>query len=101
MSEAARRVRPFWGRVSVMPSPVDEEELPSGLVLPLRHEGGKELVRGVVERVDENWSHPDMQAAADQLKPGTVVYYQESDELPRIRGLVILKVSDVFAVEDE
>ena len=98
-AQARTPLRPFWGRVSVLPSPVDEEQRESGLVVPLRYEGDQNVARGIVEAVDETGSHPDLVNAYEVIRPGTVVYYRDDDKLPRIRGLVLLAIGEILAYE--
>lgn len=95
----AKAVRPFWGRVAVLPSPVDEIETGSGIVIPLEHEDDAGVERGVVFRIDESWneSQPQQRTAAEQLSPGTVVWYRGG---VRVRDVVVLEMSEIYAFED-
>lgn len=99
MSAVAAAIRPFWGRVTVQESPVDETETPSGLVLPMQHEGDDGVVRGVVLHCSD-WSAIGLTTdAAALLAPGTVVYYPAKAGL-KISGVVILHHADVLAYEE-
>jgi co-chaperonin GroES (HSP10) len=98
-SIAAAALRPFWGRVTVSESPVDEEQRESGLVVPHRHEGDDGIIRGIVLHCSERSALGLTCDAADHLLPGTVVYYPKAAAL-RIAGVVILHHADVLAYED-
>lgn len=89
----AKELRPFWGRVAVLPSPVDEEERPSGLVLPLKHEDDAGILRGVVVALDEVY---DQTRNFERISAGTVVYYRGG---VRIRDVVILDAAEILAYE--
>lgn len=74
------RLRPFWGCVTVVDSPVDEETHRSGLIVPLSHANFNEpLRRGVVQHVSEYDHHGDTWSPG--LVPGMVVYYETGHEL--------------------
>lgn len=95
-----QRLRPFWGRVSVMDSPVDEEQTASGLIVPLRHEEMKDEVarRGVVLHIDQTYQ--DLSGWGDyarRLEPGTVVYFREGK---KIGDCWIVDIDDILAYEE-
>ena len=48
MEAPTARLRPFWGRVMVIPSNLDQEERPSGLIVPLTGDYTP-VKRGIVE----------------------------------------------------
>lgn len=88
------KVQPFWGRVAVAPSPVDETQLPSGLVVPDKFDGDSGVERGVVAAVDRlNVEHAE---SMEELTEGTVVWYRNG---VRIRDVVIVDRADVLAYE--
>jgi co-chaperonin GroES (HSP10) len=99
-SAVAAALRPFWGCVTVSESPVDETETPSGLVLPMKHEADDGILRGVVLHCSDRAAAGLTCDAADQLVPGTVVYYSAMAAL-KIAGVTILHHSDVLAYEEE
>lgn len=95
------KVRPFWGRVLVVDSPVDEAETASGLIIPLKMDGS-ELSRAIVTHHDAHYAenpnsngypHPDL------IPPGTVVFYRTSLG-KRIGDVVIVDVDDIWAYEE-
>jgi co-chaperonin GroES (HSP10) len=94
--EIEARLRPFWGRVLVVESPVDEEQRQSGLIVPHKFEGSADVRRGVVVDVDGEWSDPDRRAAAERLPPGTVVWYRGGT---RVGEFVLMQIDDVLAYE--
>lgn len=61
------QLRPFGGRVIVMESEVSEDQLSSGLIVPILAESSS-YKRGVVLQIDES-------LGAGVLSPGMVVYY--------------------------
>lgn len=97
----AKQIRPFWGRVAIMESPVDETERPSGLIVPMRHEGQTDpLTRGVVLRVDQGY-HDKGGEWADYVQlidQGTVVYFRNGVKL---EDIWIVDVSDILAYESD
>jgi co-chaperonin GroES (HSP10) len=99
-SSVAAALRPFWGRVTVSESPVDEAETPSGLLLPLKHEEDDGILRGIVLNCSDRAAAGYTCDAADHLTPGTVVYYSALAAL-KIAGVTILHHADVLAYEDE
>jgi co-chaperonin GroES (HSP10) len=99
-SNVAVALRPFWGRVTVQESPVDETETPSGLVLPLKHEGDDGLVRGIVLHCSDSSLNGLTCDAAAVLSRGTVVYYRAKAGM-KISGVVILDFADVLAYEED
>jgi co-chaperonin GroES (HSP10) len=94
-AERGTRLLPFWGRITVLPSPVDEEQRESGLVLPHRFEGDEGVRRGVVLHVDQ-LRHEEAESVA-QLVPGTVVYYRSGTP---ILDVVVVERKDVLVFED-
>jgi hypothetical protein len=88
------RLRPFWGRVLVLESPVDESERPSGLIVPMGEAGSTQVKRGVVLHIDP-W-HGEPIPSAEEILPGTVVYYIDGVQV--LDG-VILERSQIYAYE--
>jgi co-chaperonin GroES (HSP10) len=93
---APKTIRPFWGRVSVLPSPVEETERPSGVIVPMKFDGADDVKRGVVLAVDDDWVEPERKRAAELLPPGTVVYYKGGT---RIHDVVVLGMAEIVAFE--
>lgn len=94
---AERQLRPFWGRVTVIESAVDEEERESGLIVPLA--GLDEKVRrGVVLHIDQTYHDTEghWNAYARQINSGTVVYFKDGH---RILDTWVVDISDVLAFE--
>ena len=91
------KVHPFWGRVSVIESPVDETQQPSGLILPWAADE-KHLLRGVVTGNDPTYDSDDSYRYSDVLKPGVIVWYTHG---VRVRDVVIVNASDIYAFETE
>lgn len=96
--ERGSRVRPFGGRATVLPSPVDEEQLASGLVVPQKFDGDGGVDRGVIVDVDGLGSPGFGFASHAALEPGTVVYYRRARGW-RIGDLIVLNLDDVVAYE--
>lgn len=66
-----KEIRPFWNRVTVMESPVDEMQAASGIILPFGDDGSRAWRRGIVVNAAlDNFTDTD-----GQLTPGTVVYW--------------------------
>lgn len=89
-------IRPFWGRVAVVESPVDEAQRESGLLVPMKHDGHQTFRRGVVVHVDGEWSDPDRTNSANQLPPGTVVYFTGGH---LIVDVYIVDMNEILAYE--
>lgn len=83
-------LRPFWGRVMVIPSAVNEEQRQSGLIVPMEWEGDEEMRRGVVTHVDETIG------TTTELVPGSVVYYRGG---VRVGDTVVLDRHEIYAFE--
>ncbi len=88
------RLRPFWGRIMVIPSSLDEEQRASGLILPVVGESYTPVRRGVVAHVDK--VRHELADSIDELVPGTVVYYIDG---LRIADAVMLNRSEIVAYE--
>lgn len=87
-------LRPFWGRVTVLPSPVDEVERESGVIVPLGREHS-DYDRGIVLHVATCGIMAD---ALDILQEGMVVYYEHG---ATIGDVIVVNISDVVAyIED-
>lgn len=95
---ASKQIKPFWSRVSLIESPVEETELHNGIVVPSRFEGDDGVKRGVVVAIDHVWDeNTPGRLMADQLEPGTVVFYREGIKLPG--DIVIVEIKDILAFE--
>lgn len=92
-----RNVRPFWGRVTVLESPVDEEQRESGLIVPIQDARGDTCKRGIIREIDGSWDDPRGRAMAELIGPGTPVYYRGGE---KIGDLIILELQDILAYED-
>lgn len=88
-----KRVVPFWGRISVIESPVDEAERESGLIVPVKFEGDDGVKRGVIVDTDPLG---DANEWWERLTPGTVVYYRGGI---RLGDLVLIGIDDILALE--
>lgn len=87
------QVKPFWGRVSVADTPVDEHQRDTGLILPF---GTIEdhLTRGIVVAVDD--AYQDSQYAG-RLQPGMIVWYARGR---RILDVTIVDFEDIYAFQE-
>jgi hypothetical protein len=89
-----REIRPFWGRVTVIESPLDEAQRESGLILPIT---GIELKRGIVLSIDHVWDeHLPGYPVGETLPEGTPVYYRAGI---KIGDVVVVDLNDVLAYE--
>jgi len=95
MQRLQKGLRPFWGRIMVLPSPVDEAQLPSGLIVPINGMGDAD--RGVVVAADEAYDEafPGYDISTI-LCVGTVIYYRRGTQ---IGEYIFVEGSDVFAYE--
>lgn len=96
------KVRPFWGRILVIDSPVDEEQLQSGLIVPIQSKEYSALTRAVVIQHDPHYiDHEDTLGYPHitVLPLGTVVWYL-TDLGKRIGDVVVLDVDDIWAFEE-
>ena len=66
------RLRPFWGRIMVIPSDLDEVRRASGLIHPYLGDHTP-VKRGVVAHVDK--ARIEQTESIEELVPGVVVYY--------------------------
>lgn len=89
-AEEAPTVMPFWGRAVIAPSPVDEHQTKTGLIVPHKYDGGDGFERGVLLAVGQD----DTNAAP--LEPGMVVYYRRG---VRILEVVVVDLQDILAYE--
>jgi hypothetical protein len=93
------QLRPFWQTVTVIESGVDEEERPSGLIVPVsvvqdKHETGK-VRRGVVLHT-ANFDHTDT-SAAEILHAGTVIYFTGGYA---IGDIIVVSLNEILAYEE-
>jgi hypothetical protein len=94
---ASKLVRPFWGRATVIESPVDETERQSGLIVPHRHEGDDDVRRGVIldiDRVFDDGSAPGK--SSEQIDKGMVVYFQGGVQ---VLDVIVLRMDEIVAFE--
>lgn len=92
MTTTATQIMPFYGRVLLIASPVDEDERPSGLIVPLKVEGGADYNRGVLVALSGDGAHPGENA----LEVGMVVYYRRGW---KIRDWILVDLPDILAYE--
>lgn len=81
---------PFWGRAVVLPSPVDEDQTASGLIVPHTFDGREDYKRGVIVALERD--NPN----AGALEVGLVVYYRRGWT---IRDQVVVDLADILAYE--
>jgi hypothetical protein len=91
-----RDVRPFWGRATLMESPVDDAQRPSGLIVPMGKDAGSDVKRGVLLHIDEHWD--ESQLVSDQLKPGMAVFYRGGVS---IADVIVVEMNEILAYELE
>lgn len=99
------RILPFWGRVTIVESPIDEEETTSGLVIPRSAlasgapDDGPVARRGIVQSVEFDIYHEGEPAriAAEKLTPGMVVYFRKPTRIGA--DLLAVEFNDVLAYE--
>lgn len=99
ISDTAKMIRPFWGRVALLPSPVDEYQRASGLVLPDHYDGSEGIYRGVVIATDPSTEGIPGFASMESLPVGTVVWYIGGGYI--VRDTVIVNPDDIIAVEGD
>lgn len=87
-------LRPFWGRIMVIPSSVNETERRSGLIVPTEYEGDDEVKRGVVTHVDR-WRAEPIESP-DDIGPGDIVYYRGG---VKVLDTVVLERNEIYAYE--
>lgn len=95
-----KAIKPFWGRVAVMDTPVDEVVRDSGLSVPIKSDDfNQPFRRCVVASVDSDWSDTDRKNACELIVPGTVVYIKH-DAGVRIIDLYVIELGDILAYEE-
>lgn len=98
-TDVAVRVKPFYGRIAVAPSPVDETQAKSGLIVPFT-EMDDHLNRGVVTDIDAVYDESfGSYRYGTMLRPGVVVWYR--GEGNRVGDVIIVDACDIFAYEEE
>jgi co-chaperonin GroES (HSP10) len=96
MQRLQKGLKPFWGRVMVLPSPVDEAQLPSGLIVPINGKGDAE--RGVVVAADEAYDEAYPGYDISKILPvGTIVYYEHGVQ---IGEYIFIEGRDIYAFEE-
>jgi hypothetical protein len=92
------RIRPFWGRATLIESPVDEDQLESGLIVPHHHDDDDDVRRGVIIDIDYSWdeSNPQARCAIEQIRTGYVVYFRNG---VRVRDVIVVEIADILAYE--
>jgi co-chaperonin GroES (HSP10) len=101
VNATVRGILPFYGRITVAPSPVDEEQRESGLIVPIRHEEiRKDSDRGIVLAVDVAYYEAtgEWGEYVSKLIPGTVVHFRRGVQ---IGDFVIIDLDDILAYESE
>lgn len=95
----AKQTKPFWGRVSLIESPVEETVLRSGVVVPMKYDGDSGVKRGVIVGLAAALHDNDgeREAEIEQIQPGTVVFYRDGVKLPD--GTVVVDLPDILAFE--
>lgn len=93
-----RTIVPFFNRIAVIESIVDDAERRSGLIVPLAFDGSSGIKRGVVVSHDPIALANDPGDWVKALVPGRVVYYRETSGV-QIGDVRVLEVVDVIAVE--
>lgn len=83
-----KRLMPFGGRATVMPSPVDEDQHASGLIVPTNYAGVR---RGVVLDIDDD-------GRLLPIESGAVVYYREGCEV-KVGDVAVVELRDIVAYE--
>lgn len=87
-------LRPCWGHFTVLPSPVDEVERQSGVIVPISSAEHSEYTRGIVLHVASGGIPEDA-----KLPEGSVVYYWGG---ARIGDVVVVGYEGIVAyVEDD
>lgn len=95
-TDVGKLLRPFWGRVTVIESPVDEEDR-NGIIVPLTRDEGGDFLRGVVQHVDQTYHDMDSWAEyVRKIAPGTVVFFRKG---VRIRDSYVVEIADILAFE--
>lgn len=89
----AGTIKAFCNSVTVLPSPVDENETASGIIVPLDYEGNAKIERGVI--ISKGECHCEMW---DRLRPGLVIFYKKGTQ---IRDVVVVFHDDIVAYEEE
>lgn len=90
------KLKPFWGRVLVIESQVDQEQRASGIVIPV--ELGDGVRRGIVTGTDEHWpSNAPNYVTGDIIPPGTVLYFKAGW---KIGDTYVLDCDDILAYEE-
>ncbi len=94
-------VVPFWGRVTVVESPVDESQRDSGLILPsnYREEEEVDVRRGVVLAVDHGYwdANPHASEYVHRIDSGTVVFFTGGI---RIGDAWVIQIHEIIGFEE-
>lgn len=90
-----KKLRPYYGRISVLESPVDEEQRDSGLIVHIDTDHG--IKRGVVANVDRVEGDPSEEYMRERIVEGTVVYYLGG---VKISDLTFITSSEIIAYEE-
>lgn len=94
-----KNVLPFWGRATLMDSPVDEATRESGLIVPLTAEAGTDVKRGVLLALDEHWDNRNEgYRICDQIHVGMVVYYKGGI---KIGDVIVVEMNQIIAYEGD
>lgn len=99
-SAVMHKTRPFYGRIMCIDSPVDESQLESGLIVPLKLDDSV-LTRAIVIHHDKHFTeHSSDQSYpyTDLIPVGTVIWYLVGKV---IGDVVIVDVDDIYAYEED
>jgi hypothetical protein len=88
-------LRPYYGRIAVLESIVDEVARPSGLVVPF--EMDPNVKRGVISHVDYVDDSEAEEYVKERLAPGVVVYYMGGVS---ISDITFVQSSEIIAYEE-
>lgn len=92
--ETKLKIKPFCNSVSVLPSPVDEEQRASGIIVPISYDEGVNVARGVI--IDVGACHCE---SWESLRSGIVVYYRGYGI--KVGELIIVDHDAIVAYEEE
>lgn len=92
-----KKLRPFWGRIAIIETDVDQEERESGLIVPI--DKPDNIKRGVVQHVDKHDQDSDgsREYLDERISVGAVVYFTGGI---KISDLWIVDRNDIIAYEE-
>lgn len=90
-----KKVKPFWGRVTVIESDVEEQEH-HGIIVPVKSD---DFFRAVVVDFDIHHMESDTRdRVEEQIEVGTVVFVK-GDKGTKIGDLLVVEWPDILAYE--